>query len=112
MNKYENNVAMREALVRLREIANTAFERMREGVEIVNLPQAIWYWCEKAMLAPPRNCDVGTAEEQAARFAEFCTCHSKNGARGICDGKCPFHGKEYGSDCAMEWGQMPYEENA
>ena len=62
-----------------------------------------------ALSAPLRNCDVGTASQQAQRFAELCTSHSKDGARGICDDKCPFYGKEYGSDCALHWAQLPYE---
>ena len=95
-----NMAAMREAIVRLREIANTAFERMREGVETVNLPQAIWHWCEKAMSAPPRNCDVGTAKEQYERFRDY--CYSK---------KCPFIAKDNTlSQIAFTWAQMPYEE--
>lgn len=64
---------------------------------------------KRALSAPLRNCDVGTASQQAQRFAELCTSHSKDGARGICDEKCPFYGKEYGSDCALVWAQMPYE---
>lgn len=64
---------------------------------------------DTALAKPPRNCDVGTASQQAQRFAELCTSHSKDGARGICDEKCPFYGKEYGSDCALHWAQMPYE---
>lgn len=63
----------------------------------------------KSAIRPRRNCDVGTASQQAQRFAELCTSHSKDGARGICDEKCPFYGKEYGSDCALVWAQMPYE---
>lgn len=64
---------------------------------------------DKILAKRPRNCDVGTASQQAQRFAELCTSHSKDGARGICDEKCPFYGKEYGSDCALVWAQMPYE---
>lgn len=58
-NEHRGNAAtMREALVKLREIANVAFEKKREGVETVNMPQAIWYWCGKALSAPARNCDL------------------------------------------------------
>lgn len=64
---------------------------------------------DAALSAPLRNCDVGTASQQAQRFAELCASHSKDGARGICDDKCPFYGKEYGSDCALHWAQLPYE---
>ena len=58
----------------------------------------------KAALAePPRNCDVGTAEEQAERFQWFCDTRP-------CD-RCTLKNK--GSaihDCAIHWAQMPYEE--
>ena len=60
----------------------------------------------KAALAePPRNCDVGTDEEQSRRYEELCyrhTCGSRCSASG-----CPMY--EY--DCSpFAWGQMPYEE--
>lgn len=31
--------------------------------------------CFAALAAPPRNCDVGTAEDQAERFYAFCGDH-------------------------------------
>ena len=60
----------------------------------------------KATLAePPRNCDVGTDEEQSRRYEELCdrhTCGSRCSASG-----CPM----YEHDCSpFAWGQMPYEE--
>lgn len=58
---------------------------------------------EKALSAPPRNCDVGTAEEQDKRYAEFC-------GSTRC-GRCPL----YGSDiqyCEIAWGQIPYTDAA
>lgn len=57
----------------------------------------------EALKTKPRNCDVGTAEEQAERFLTFCTNHQ------TFDGcsECPL----YGSDrCEIAWTQMPYEE--
>lgn len=58
--------------------------------------------------APPRNCDVGTVEEQEERFNAFCErmgqckrcrdCTSLDG-RGTND---PWR-------CLIEWMQMPYE---
>lgn len=66
-----NAAALREALVRLREIANVAFAKRREGVETVNLPQAIWHWCGKALAAPARNCDrFATLDEARKAFQE------------------------------------------
>lgn len=65
---------------------------------------------DKALSAPPRNCDVGTAEEQAKRYDQFCE-------ETECS-KCPVHAKwrQYFDVCKHEhiscgliWAQMPYE---
>ena len=53
----------------------------------------------------PRNCDIGTAEEQCERMSRSC---SERGGCGICR-------KNSGSAnsfrrCVLEWAQMPYEE--
>ena len=54
---------------------------------------------------PPRNCDVGTAEEQAERFD--CFCHIE---KGDC-GSCPLWvSGTIGHNCELRWAQMPYEE--
>lgn len=58
---------------------------------------------DEALAEPLRNCEVGTAEEQAERFLTFCTNHQ------TFDGcsECPL----YGSDlCEIAWTQMPYDE--
>lgn len=71
-------------------------------------------WVDKimtALAAPPRNCDVGTAEEQAERFNEFCF--------GVKCAECRAHftpehkteAKRFGRVyCVTKWAQMPYEE--
>ena len=52
-----------------------------------------------------RNCDVGTAEEQARRYEELCDSHT---CGSICSRSgCPL----YAYDCSpFAWAQMPYEE--
>ena len=66
----------------------------------------------KAALAlPRRNCDVGTLEEQLARFITFCKgqrLHS-SGHAGSCNPKCPCRDGGDLNLCALAWGQMPYE---
>lgn len=58
----------------------------------------------KAALAkPPRNCDMGTAEEQTERFAEF--CDNEKGNRNHCR-NCRLCNAR---DCKFAWAQMPYE---
>ena len=56
--------------------------------------------------APPRNCDVGTAEEQAVRFADYCFAN-QDGV--VCDDDCPQRHTIAG--CELAWAQMPYEES-
>lgn len=66
-----------------------------------------------ALAAPPRNCDVGTADEQSDRFDKFCYSHSK------CY-QCPVqsiwnstHRQKRLREiirCEIIWSQMPYEE--
>lgn len=56
-----------------------------------------------ALAEPPRNCDVGTAEEQEKRFHEkFCVKSCLT---------CPLSGlkRSRKADCIMTWTQMPYE---
>ena len=65
--------------------------------------------CRAALAAPPRNCDVGTAEEQAVRFDAF--VQDRRGDLN-CTGKCPAHnGVDFGVvNCVLQWTQTPYEE--
>ena len=49
-----------------------------------------------------RNCDIGTAEEQIARFNKFCF--------PIKCSECQLHTDEDLHDCIFRWAQMPYEE--
>ena len=60
---------------------------------------------DAALAKPPRNCDVGTAEEQARRYEELCDSHT---CGSICSGSCcPL----YDYDCSpFAWAQMPYED--
>lgn len=55
-----------------------------------------------ALAKPPRNCDVGTAEEQADRFVEF--CDEEKGNREHCR-NCSLCNAQ---DCELAWAQMPY----
>lgn len=55
-----------------------------------------------------RNCDVGTAEEQCARWRKFCDSHSEriSDTSFVCN--CPCKGCGIG-ECELAWAQMPYE---
>ena len=66
---------------------------------------AILNQCRAALAKPPRNCDVGTAREQSARFDKFCYDH-RSYEKGC--GGCPFLTGE--PCCELAWAQMSYEE--
>ena len=59
-----------------------------------------------ALSAPPRNCDVGTAEEQKKRFEDYCVTNRSDDLACL---DCPAYGK---GDCEFRWGQMPYTDTA
>lgn len=65
---------------------------------------------EAALSAPPRNCDVGSAEEQFRRYISFCRSRSREMMGDGCQW-CPANRtKVYGtSNCDLAWAQMPYE---
>lgn len=71
---------------------------------------------KSALAEPVRNCDVGTAEEQAERFRKFCGAHKPDEHQFTEHGEllCPSTGCEliacnFGH-CALVWAHMPYEE--
>ena len=91
-NHLGNAAAMREALLDL--------ERLILDGEI----QVASVTIQNALSAPPRNCDVGTAEEQEERYEKFCYNHRSRekgcGDCPLCDIPC----------CEFAWTQMPYGE--
>lgn len=95
--------AMREALMTIRKrlvaayVSESEFMRQSSDKPLVDLIDA-------ALSKPPRQCDVGTAEEQAKRFNDFCTM---KGCRfgGDKANKCPLDPDA----CEFAWAQMPYE---
>lgn len=104
-----NNKAMREALEEISEIVQrTIFLYGDFPAELHD----IFRKAQSALAAPPRNCDVGTAEEQVGRWEEFCTHHHKKmiGNKiplGPCE--CPCY---EGNSCNFFiWAQMPYDES-
>lgn len=54
---------------------------------------------ETAISEPPRNCDVGTEQEQFERFDRWCNSRELKKCCGVCCRKC-----------LIAWSQMPYEE--
>lgn len=96
--------AMRDAL---EWIVNLAPEYPARGVDWNALAADAFLTASAALAKPARNCDVGTAEEQAERFKQFCL--DNHSAEHLCS-RCPL-GKRLGNDvdmCQLHWAQMPY----
>ena len=95
-NHLGNAAAMREALsdacyamFNFLKTQNGGYEEMAKALDKA-----------KAALAdPPRNCDVGTADEQVRRHLEWC---ERNAYKCQSTPSCAV--------CLAEWEQMPYEE--
>lgn len=96
-----NAAAMREACANIAEYAKTAACHT-EDAHLLGYLNQIERWAEAALSAPPRNCDVGTAEEQSDRFEAFCLRHK------TCP-PCPCKYTEK-THCSINWARMPYEE--
>ena len=109
--------AMREALVRTDLFLSALGKWLKvndEGQEYALAAGVIHTLVERALAKLPRQCDVGTAEEQAERFILFCL---QNSFRGVCNNSCRFANvnrrlgwQEIGqARCFPFWAQMPYE---
>lgn len=111
-----NVKAMREALEKTQSVIATCMEilnKIPDGCDYDGLVDEVAdELCDlreshvnSALSAPPRNCDVGTPEEQAERYENLCDSHT---CGSICSGSCcPL----YDYDCSpFAWAQMPYEE--
>lgn len=108
-NEHRGNAAaMRDALKYIVSLlrSDTFVVLNQPAVEII---AKILLASEAALTAPPRQCDVGTAEEQKERFDAFCNaqprkrygcdCIFQKNRQGLCEGLCEF-----------AWSQTPYAE--
>ena len=97
--------------VALRDVSRVAEEMTRgtitkEPVDRKMVDAWAMRLCEiisRDLAIPLRNCDVGTAEEQAERHTRFCL-----GQRWGCR-RCPVHHKEHNA-CVLAWAQLPYQQ--
>lgn len=88
-----NTAAMREALEKARGVIKAMGGYWaRETLPII----------DAALSKPPRQCDMGTVEEQKDRFMEF--CDDEKGGRQHCR-NCRLCNA---CDCELAWAQMPY----
>ena len=96
-----NNAAMREALESTEEL----LEHFAKPGTMLGDAFALHMRDNRDALAkPPRNCDVGTPEEQSRRFDAFCAAHLFQSEKGC--SSCPCHGVD---NCEFKWDQLPYE---
>lgn len=105
----ETNNKLREALKQAKEIARTIYSTSDKGSSHEDLAGKIVELANAALAEPVKNCDVGTVEEQFARFRKFCKKDSMDSfeSTAYCAYECPC-GNNY--DCKLAWAQMPYSE--
>ncbi len=101
-----NAAAMREALADIADICDGKKGQITSEERLI-----IYNLAKTARALPFRNCDVGTAEEQAERFYNFCVRNSGS-INGMCDPKCPCIASPDKCHCMCKWAQMPYEADA
>lgn len=93
--QFGNAAAMREAL----KLALSLLD-LDKGCSYKTISQKDIDFIKSALSAPPRNCDVGTAEEQTKRFRRFCN-----------NTKCQYCNITFNNgSCSFNWAQTPYEE--
>lgn len=98
-----DTAAMREALEAVAELLCEIQGLGRSPTS--NKAYAVKRKVYAALAASPRNCDVGTAQEQEVRFERFCHAHR---SRERCCEDCPIVADS--ASCEFTWAQMPYEE--
>lgn len=98
MEKLGNSAAMREALEQIHELLGVGG---KPDTSMCIRYETAYQIAKEALSAPPRNCDVGTAEEQSERYHVFCDSNECTSC------PCKFTVRTY---CALIWAQMPYEE--
>ena len=101
--------AMREALVRTDLFLSALGKWLKvndEGQEYALAAGVIHTLVERALAKPPRQCDVGTAEEQIERFNHQCFEYHT----GKCSPHCRTLPAKTRQECALKWAQMPYKE--
>ena len=103
MNSAEK---LREALGRLRaELWNNSVIAGKKRFELFDI-------ADRALAAPARQCDIGTAKEQAERMANFCGQQYKKAKpeQHICH-ECEYHKSCIDHECTFAWMQSPFKES-
>lgn len=61
-----------------------------------------------ALAKPPRNCDVGSVEEQTMRMRAHCN-RRKPDCKDSLGNRCKCYGDVSKENCFLKWAQMPYK---
>lgn len=112
-NHLGNAAKMREALERIASMGEQIDHQLGSSEETVYafrhercLAHNISECARSVLAAPPRNCDVGTVEEQLDRYGLFCQNKCP-----MCEHRhsCHICGERYRMKCMVAWSQMTYE---
>ena len=113
--------AAKHAVTDCNHLGNAA--KMRDALETISKCDiskeedcyTLYRVCEAALSSTPRNCDVGTADEQERRWhsncgsgipnCKHCKVYEQARKSGLVDDKNMIR-----FDCRFIWSQMPYEE--
>ena len=107
MESASNVQKMMEALKVVRADMTTISANLNDAEFVRALIAMTKQEVEKALSLPLRQCDVGTPEEQKARFYRFCE-DGQHTDRACCGG-CPIVGEglreKVGASCELAWAQ-------
>lgn len=91
----------------LERVSEWAEEYLRDYGADYELHNKLCDYLKSALAEPPRNCDVGTPEEQDERFRDFCPKFTHGGSSVDCAGcEC---GNTACFECSFVWGNLPYK---
>lgn len=96
--------AMREALEQIAKLMDRILVRTELDDEIHRIALEAQNMADGVLSLSPRNCDVGTAEEQTRRLRANCKKY-----KPTCKG-CEFLTNIRYENCWLKWSQVPYKE--
>lgn len=100
-----NMSAMRKAMEQIGYICADECEKGKGSYAI----REIHRLANESLSTPPRNCDVGTADEQLERMRGFCLKHLDAVNLIISCSDCRLDSVSVKA-CPLKWGQEPYTE--
>lgn len=104
-----NQQKMRDALVKTLDAIKSLSRKHNDDLpeDVCAILGSMAFEANAAISAPPRQCDVGTDEEQVDRYCRHCQTHCISCERRHACNVC---GERYRLRCFARWAQTPYEE--